>query len=335
MSQFELRAKEIQLSEKDLALTYHHVSRLMQGGIESPLRLDQRLRLAEQVLHQALYPEKIEQGHSPTGNVATIENRIFVRQAHKLAQLIADVATKGKYTTADGTVVDLTHVPGALEPNTEAQAALASKLDIDKLTDIKIDGKRTWVGQICELIAINIAWAENPSLHMGPRDVLMYVKPQGGDQEQLAKYSLASDGTLHTEIIANSRKLSIADLIKIHNAIAGTNETGFAIVGPGSPAGDDYLQADNLIALDIILQDMKEQQVFPALLQVWMPNWPFDQIEGNVAGRIINIQSVRWDNETGQMLVEFISQLGEASNHLGQLAVPSSELFAAMAAASV
>src|SRR5262249_42901955 len=116
MQEFETSAKQRGVSEQEIAMTYHHINRLLQAGPDAPLSQAERIRLTEQILHQVAYPQSIDQGFNSTCNVTTVEKRIFARDPAEATRLITDVATTGKYVTKDGTVIDMGRVPGALSP---------------------------------------------------------------------------------------------------------------------------------------------------------------------------------------------------------------------------
>src|SRR5262249_11465945 len=150
--------------------TYHQISRLIQAGDSAPLGAAERLRLAEQVLHHAAAPMKIDQGVNKTCNVTTVEKRIFTRQPSEAARLIADVATTGRYVTANGAVVNLERIPGGLKPDQEALWSWTRPFDAKQNSDIRLDGRRTYASQLLQNTAVNIKYAS----HKG--DVIMYEK---------------------------------------------------------------------------------------------------------------------------------------------------------------
>src|SRR5262249_17031309 len=61
MAEFEQRVRSFRTAETEIAATYHQINRLIQAGDSAPLGAAERLRLAEQVLHQAAAPTKIDQ----------------------------------------------------------------------------------------------------------------------------------------------------------------------------------------------------------------------------------------------------------------------------------
>jgi YD repeat-containing protein len=331
---FESRAKATGLDRNQMALTYHQINRLMKAGPDAPLSVAERVRLSEQLMHEAAYPQLIDQGTNPTCNVATVENRIFTRQPDKAAQLVVDVATTGKYTTADGTLIDLTRVPGALRPDAEANRAMQNSFDQMAMHDIKLDGKRNWAGQIFEQTAANVKWARTPELHLKPGDVLLYTKQEGKEVSRLMKYSVDSNGKFQWAQIKDSPEIRSPELTDIHNQITGGNDRDFVMVGPGRSVGNpgEAIQINSQAQFEHTLRDMQAKKNFPAVLMVDARNEPFKKWIGGdghtSAWHVINIQDIHSDS-SGRMLVDFTNQWGVRANHMGVNAVSARELFEA------
>lgn len=163
MEDFEARAKQANMTETQIAESYHQIRRLLQADEGSMLNMTERQKLAEQTLYQMSHPEKVSQGSNNTCNVTTVEKRILQRHPEEFARLVADVATTGKYVTADGTLIDMSRVPGALEPDREARM-----LDIlfrgGSESDIHLDGRRSWASQMFETTAVGIKYARGGSI---------------------------------------------------------------------------------------------------------------------------------------------------------------------------
>ncbi|MBZ0185346.1 MAG: FHA domain-containing protein, partial [Candidatus Obscuribacterales bacterium] len=224
MNAFEQRAREAGLSQQEKALTFHHVRRLFQAEYGAFLTAPERSRLAEQIMFMAGNPAKICQGANSTCNVSTVEHRLFARQPSEAARLISDVVITGKYVTADGSKVDLGRIPGVLRPDPES-LMLARQFSPDG-SDIKIDGKRTYAGQIFETTAVNLRWADSPQYKIKPGDIIVYEKVTGPvtgtGTEELVRYSVGPLGNLNREVVKNSPHIGIDDLESIYNRIAGT-----------------------------------------------------------------------------------------------------------------
>src|SRR5262249_9446343 len=227
MAEFEQRVRSFRTAETEIAATYHQINRLIQAGDSAPLGESLRLRLAEQVLHQAAAPTKIDQGGHRTCNVTTVEKRIFTRQPSEAARLIADVATTGTYVTADGAVVNLERIPGGLKPDEEALRSLTRPFDAKRNSDIRVDERRTYASQLLQNTAVNIKYAG------GGDDVTMYemhYTDVGGDTgERLMSYRANPDGSITRQQLADYPAIGDSELVDIHNRITGRNDEGFVI----------------------------------------------------------------------------------------------------------
>ncbi len=349
MQDFETRANARGLSEEEKALTYHHINRMISAGAEAPLSQQDRLFLAQQVLDQSARPHNIDQGMNNTCNVTTIENRIFTRNPSEAARLISDVATTGRYITADGTIIDLSRVPGALAPDSEASLGLWQGFDAAGHRDIRIDGRRTWASQLFETTAVNIKWSRSLDFDLQPGEVILYEKPYGpvpgGDTgERLYKYTSGVDGTIIGEEIAKQPHIKDYELTDINNQIIGTTDKNFVIRNgiydrTGIRAGD-IATVNNEAEFQQLLLDMHAQSVrdpksnpFPAVLYVDVRHEPFRRffgagdVGGNSGAHVVNIQGILVDPVTGKYYVEVTNQWGSASNHLGANAIPLDVLY--------
>lgn len=350
MKDFETRATSRGLSEEEKALTYHHINRMISAGAEAPLSQQDRLFLAQQVLDQSARPHNIDQGLNNTCNVTTVENRIFTRNPSEAARLISDVATTGRYITADGTVIDLSRVPGALAPDSEASLGLWQGFDAAGNRDIRLDGRRTWASQLFETTAVNIKWSRSLDFDLQPGEVILYEKPFGpvpgstDTGERLYKYTVSADGTIKGEELAKQPRIMDFELTDINNQIIGATDKNFVIRNgvydsTGIRTGD-IATVNSEAEFQQLLLDMHTQAVrdpksnpFPAVLYVDVRHEPFRRffgsadIGGNSGAHVVNIQGILVDPNTGRYYVEVTNQWGSASNHLGANAIPLDVLY--------
>lgn len=350
MRDFETRANARGLSETEKALTYHHINRMINAGAEAPLSQPDRLFLAQQVLDESARPHNIDQGSNNTCNVTTVENRIFTRDPSEAARLISDVATTGRYVTADGTVVDLSRVPGAMAPDAEASLGLWAGFDGTNNTDVRMDGRRTWASQIFETTAANIKWARSNDFNLQPGEVILYEKPYGpvpnstDTGERLIKYKGGDDGRVVREELAQQPHIFDYELTDIHNQIVGRHDQNFVIRNgafdsTGLRAGDAAVVSSEA-EFQQLLTNMKVQAMrnpesnpFPAVLFVDVRHEPFRRflgaadVSGNSGAHVVNIQGIFVDPATGRYYVEVTNQWGSASNHLGPNAIPLDVLY--------
>jgi hypothetical protein len=156
--EFEKEAVERGISQNDRALFYKQINRLLEenpaGG--AALSAGERSQLAEQLLNHATHTRTVDQGANSTCNVTTVEVRTYARQPDKNAQIVADLALTGKYTTADGTVIDASKLENGIKPDWEARRNLARQES--GWNSVKQDGGRDWASQLVQTTMINGHW---------------------------------------------------------------------------------------------------------------------------------------------------------------------------------
>lgn len=342
---FEMTAKHAGMTETQIAESYHQIRRLLQADEGSMLNMVERQKLAEQTLFQMSHPEKVSQGSNNTCNVTTVEKRILQRHPEEFARLVADVATTGKYVTADGTLIDMSRVPGALEPDGEARM-LDTLFRRDSENDIHLDGRRSWASQMFETTAVGIKYARGGSVHgehIGQGEIVMYQKQvglPGQEAEQLVKYSVGADGRLNSRILEDSPHISTAELADINNQIIGRHEENFVLSGhyfPDSHGNNRYWReqdysagalkvARNTEELKNQLLSLQDSNNMPAIALVHTGHSLFGgHGPGTGGAHVINIQSIR-QTPSGTWVVDFTNQWGDAYNKT----IPIDEMFRVM-----
>jgi pSer/pThr/pTyr-binding forkhead associated (FHA) protein len=356
MAAFEARG----LDQAEVAMTYHHINRMLNAGNESMIPFSERLQLAEQVMLHAANPASIDQGRNKTCNVTTVEHRVFARKPSEAASMLADVSITGKYVTADGKVVDLSRV-GGLRPDAESSKPLGAPFNPKSKdhADLKVDGERTWASQIFENVAVNLHWqniAREKYPYLGPRDVVGYTKvaPNPSNPrdtgERLFRFTYdPRTHVLQREQISDSPKIYAHDLTGVYNHIVGEKksattygagrEQGFVIQAhefsqqkhPGDATvvktKEDFVAA---------LQQAQAQGRMPMIAYIHTANAPFGNPSNPGSGgwHVINIQSVQ--NQGGMLgfgqktKVEFTNQWGADHDYTGGRAVDSDVIWAAM-----
>ncbi|MBX9689662.1 MAG: hypothetical protein K2X27_23325 [Candidatus Obscuribacterales bacterium] len=106
MSKFEQRAKQNQLSQKQIDETYKTIDRILSCK-EGPLTEDLRRQVVRETMQHLGDPTVISQGGHNTCNVTAIQDRAYVLHPEKASKLIADIATKGEFQSALGPIVKL------------------------------------------------------------------------------------------------------------------------------------------------------------------------------------------------------------------------------------
>lgn len=321
------------LPASEQALVYLHLRRLLQADSGSMLGMAERRALAEQMIFQTINPRTIDQGANNTCNVTTIEKRIFAQRPSEAINLITDVATKGKYVTASGVLVDFSRVPGLLTPDAEARALLNANF-------LRMDGARSYASQVFEVAAVNIkysasTWSEVADVRINKGDIVVYEKVPngaGGEREQLVKYSV-NNGRLEQTVIADSPHVGSSQLPHIHNEIVGGNETGFIFMGSRYPNKDGNIgnwrkgQFGPSVNVVTSAQDLARELEaaaaagkFPAVITVHTRHPYFGHGQGGNptggGGHVMNIHGFRKVTVNGreQMLVDVTNQWGVRYN---------------------
>ena len=179
VNEFEKTAPERGLTESDKALLYQQINRIMADNPQAALSLAARADLAEQVLNHAAHPETVDQGNNNTCNVTTVEHRLYYRHPDKVAQLVADVALTGKYTTSTGEVIDLAGIKGEIKPGSESQ----ENLDLQRKGGdrVKKDGSRDFATEITNEVMVNSKYANESSSFIADGNRLLRSDPVAYD----------------------------------------------------------------------------------------------------------------------------------------------------------
>lgn len=158
LDDFEASAAIRGMDENERAKFYLQINRLLEPNSAALFSQAERADLAEQIVGHALNPSTVDQGFNNTCNVTTLEVRNYSREPHRNAQLIADIATTGKFRTdTSGIEIDMSKLEYGLKPDTEAVTALELQRDLGKGA-LKVDGRRDWSSQITEMAMVNAHW---------------------------------------------------------------------------------------------------------------------------------------------------------------------------------
>ncbi len=141
MKAFETRAQERGLSDKEVASTYRHASRLLADKATTPLSAEQRRSLARQIVESAADPTDISQGTNSTCTVASVETTVYTINPSDAARMVADVALTGKYISRDGREI-------VIDPTPRTAAA--------RITGPRLDGQRVHASEIFHITATNL-----------------------------------------------------------------------------------------------------------------------------------------------------------------------------------
>lgn len=142
VASFETRATSDKIDANEVTKAFENINRLFSLPQKGGVPHDRGTQLAREVMRHAAKPPTIDQGDNQTCNVTTVENIIYSKQPGAAAKLIADVATTGSYTGANGTKVTVDRQ--SLQPDREAQ-----------LTE-RQNGERTYATQLFNLTSVNL-----------------------------------------------------------------------------------------------------------------------------------------------------------------------------------
>lgn len=173
MTLFERSARWRGVDSEQVAGTYDQVARLLDTtNVPGMAKERERQALATQILAKANDPTAIDQGAHRTCNVTVVESRIYQRKPAEAARLVTDVALTGEYRSRSGLQVTLDR--DSLTPQRE-------EVDL-----VKADGKRDFAGQLFQVTAINLSYA-----NFNPR--LRYVQTAPEDHSKTASTGGISD----------------------------------------------------------------------------------------------------------------------------------------------
>lgn len=156
---------------REMANTYTQLSRLLSADSDILTKYPQcqlkegetpwRVRVAEQIIHQAAEPFTISQGKMAVCAAASLEVREYYREPAAAARLVTDVLLTGNHeATAGGTKIDLTKCPDNLIPDPFAKQFTVEKEVKGKeilVWDVPYLDARSFASQLFEVTAINLA----------------------------------------------------------------------------------------------------------------------------------------------------------------------------------
>lgn len=171
-SNFEQRSTKSATGKlREMADTYAQLSRLLSADTDALAKYPQcqlkegetpwRVRVAEQIIHQAAEPFTISQGKMAVCAAASLEVREYYREPAAVARLVTDVLLTGSYeATAGGTKVDLTKCPDNLIPD-----PFSKQFSVEKevkgepiyVWNLPYSDARSFASQLFEVTAINLA----------------------------------------------------------------------------------------------------------------------------------------------------------------------------------
>jgi hypothetical protein len=322
MTHFETRSKTQKVTDDQVGRTYGEVSRLLDSNTSGFLSERDRTRLARQVLQNAADPTGINNGFHKTCNATTIENRTYSKYPEAAAKVVAEIALKGSYVTADGSTI--------------APSASSLRPDDESTWDSPADGQRNFASHVFQVTAVNVFWQrQTADLKGNPvaKGSIQYeqlssrTKPDTG--ERLMDYSKQPPVEL-----LDSKKNPIRQpfmrtfsIIDASNQITGRSE---------SMLMENYYKPDDA-PNSMIFKDEKEMRAkfvsakakgeLPIILVVHTGNEPFKSDGRGAAGTWHVVCVNDFDDATGKASVD--NEWGRSADHFGRNGVPISKLFKA------
>ncbi len=309
MKDFEKRAAEAKppLSKEEIAKTYEQISKLLESTGEQPVSQLDRVKIAEQILHQAAHPNEISQGFHNTCNVTTVENRIYTKNPSEAARFVTEAATTGQVTMADGRVVQLP--PNSLKADGQASHHPSP------------DGERSYASQIFQVAAIN-NYYDRVNKSTTPNGQIRYEQdtPTGPADtgERLWNYGTTpkSAATDAAGNVMSPPKIPTSELEKISNDISGKNEKDFVLIN-GKYGDANTVKFKSEAELGKKLEQMKKDGKLPAIIWVDAQNEPFftDSGAGSNGGsggaHVVTITD--YDPKSGRVQID--NQWEQADDH--------------------
>ncbi len=338
----------------EVSRTFEAVSRLLKAEkLLVDLTSEQRLGLAKQLLFEAANPLHADQGPNNTCGATVVQEMLLGRHPGKAAEAVVSLLTTGKYRSFGQPPVEVDLSPAtlwelpepyqnALRPDFEARRSLSRPAG-DMLP--KVDGERTYVSQLLQLLAVNM---HTQGL---PEGQTLYVKGRpdpalaGDTGERL--FRRGSDGAfepvMESGVLKTSPGLKSLDLQAVFDRLSGSDSSkgGFVLVNSGQPlaanqgvAFQSARQLEQLISQGkgpFVLEVDPEHPLFGGGNQMAAP---FGQtlkrhmVIVDVLRDPVSGEPVR-DKASGSALVQISDSFGRDFDRIGAKAVPAAELFAA------
>lgn len=245
----------------EVAKTYREVARLLDPSQrKTAVDSDKMGALAADVMHHAADPRSIKQGNRNTCTLAALESRIYTRHPSEAARLVADVATKSQYTTADGARINIDRNSANTYPKFWRENPG--------------DNDRSHASQIFQVTAANIFHESQAQTGMADVEYRIKIAKNGEVQENLINRKTGEIEGSHPGITVFDGK----GLEDVNQRITGANEPSFVIDMGKARTREEFRRN-----LDQIARDNN----YPALLAVNSMNEPFKSEDVDISrGRL-------------------------------------------------
>ena len=271
------------------------------------------------MLHAA-DPRTIDQGMHETCNVTTVESRMFTKNPSAAVSLIDQVATTGKYTTADGSQTVSVNPESLKRTGTEEKKAVPE------------DGDRSYASQIFQVTAVNLNY-QTHELHTKDENGKDVTYPAGTVEYRQGKPDENATPPTSGEVLIDKRTgqpikdggkemqapgLNDDQIVDTYNQISDHQDSGFYICNKDNISGDgkEVTQIGSEAELKAKIEEAQKNGKLPIILGVNSGQEPFysdshgGAAGGSGGGHVVTITGIDKD---GKVQVE--NQWGKESKH--------------------
>lgn len=319
------RAEKAGIAPEDIAATYEQIGRLLNGKGTNPLTPDQRLHLAEQVMHQAANPALISQGEYNTCNVTTVESRTYTKYPAAAAKLVADVALDGSYTSPNGLNVTYQNkLANSREPHGQA------------LTNPPKNGERSYASQLFQVTGINLHYQM-----LAKSDPNGFFQYEQHDDNYLPTNTSIQQASPHGEILLaypNHDKAQVIDwspdfgadeVSEVANDISGKSDRGFVLEHKSGVTSKSTTLIDSPAKLDSTLSHMKDAGQLPAIVLVADSDVLFSNYQ-SAGAHVVSVT----DYDKSTKTVSVANEAGSEDNYLGDKSLRLADVYHSMIGAN-
>lgn len=327
---FEERAQTDRLSRQEFAATLANTANLLRRNAAEGVSQNDLPNLSVQCLRQAANPRLTDQGVNGTCNVTTIEGRLYSVRPSDAVRVVADLATKGRFQTLNGSVA---LKPDQLAPDDQAKKSLvsASLANFDS-------GARPYSSQLFQLGAVNSYWQQTthaPDGQTVERGQIEYqLRPDGaGPAAPLAESIVINRPGAEPQILTlngeriRSPKLGLPEMLQIERSITGRVERRQRMIDVFSTreSTNDVFKPSGVDDLKTNLAKLKAEGRFPITLGMDVRQDPFwKKINGDTPIGVTSFQDngyhvlqiVDYDAEKNQVFID--GSWGTAKDFLGK-----------------
>ncbi len=329
--------------------TYQEI-REMLAAASSVTSVQERAQLAAEVIEQAACPLNIDQGRHNTCAFAALEARTYTLYPCAAAALVKQVALTGRYITGGNDEIEV----DAKNVHPDGEAMLHGY------------GSRSFASQLFQITAANVYWQrqdKDPNGIKCGRGDIRYIQKAGiscfrGDTGERLEIHRASD-VVETVVDQVGTPMfepcvALTEVQDVGTVLAQVPQKMFVIASKKFNKQQKYLPVKSMEDLRRKLSDCQSGSAMPLVVAVdlrrgWLANEPMmRRVTANMGsnqqtsrfpqGRLSNdVSNSRWhavcitaynlENDT----VSIDNFWGPHADHVGDNAIPVSELYAAIA----